>query len=399
MAQRVVLAYSGGLDTSFCIPYLKEQGYAVTTVTADTGGFSAEELTQLEQRANALGAERHVTIDLKEELYQRFVSYVIKGNVLRGQVYPLCVGAERGIQAEALVKVAKSIGASAVAHGCTGAGNDQVRFDVSIRSLASDLTILAPIRELALSREEEVRRLAAWGVSFPVEKKKYSINQGILGTTIGGGATHEAWQAIPEEAWVMTKGAIENPPPPEELVIEWDQGLPIALGGQRVAAAESHALLVALNERAGRFGIGRGVHLGDTVLGIKGRIAFEAPGASVLIHAHRELEKLVLTKWQLIVKEQVSQTYGMLLHEGQYFNPVMRDMEALLDSSQRLVSGETRVRLAPGQAMVEGVRSPHSLMDARATYGEGARLWNGGHAEGFCLISGVQSMLAGARQR
>lgn len=399
MAQRVVLAYSGGLDTSFCIPYLKEQGYAVTTVTADTGGFSAEELAQLEQRANALGAERHVTIDLKEELYQRFVSYVIKGNVLRGQVYPLCVGAERGIQAEALVKVAKSIGASAVAHGCTGAGNDQVRFDVSIRSLASDLTILAPIRELALSREEEVRRLAAWGVSFPVEKKKYSINQGILGTTIGGGATHEAWQAIPEEAWVMTKGAIENPPPPEELVIEWDQGLPIALGGQRVAAAESHALLVALNERAGRFGIGRGVHLGDTVLGIKGRIAFEAPGASVLIHAHRELEKLVLTKWQLIVKEQVSQTYGMLLHEGQYFNPVMRDMEALLDSSQRLVSGETRVRLAPGQAMVEGVRSRHSLMDARATYGEGARLWNGGHAEGFCLISGVQSMLAGARQR
>lgn len=399
MAQRVVLAYSGGLDTSFCIPYLKEQGYAVTTVTADTGGFSAEELAQLEQRANALGAERHVTIDLKEELYQRFVSYVIKGNVLRGQVYPLCVGAERGIQAEALVKVAKSIGASAVAHGCTGAGNDQVRFDVSIRSLASELTILAPIRELALSREEEVRRLAAWGVSFPVEKKKYSINQGILGTTIGGGATHEAWQAIPEEAWVMTKGAIENPPPPEELVIEWDQGLPIAVGGQRVAAAESHALLVALNERAGRFGIGRGVHLGDTVLGIKGRIAFEAPGASVLIHAHRELEKLVLTKWQLIVKEQVSQTYGMLLHEGQYFNPVMRDMEALLDSSQRLVSGETRVRLAPGQAMVEGVRSPHSLMDARATYGEGARLWNGGHAEGFCLISGVQSMLAGARQR
>lgn len=399
MSRKVVLAYSGGLDTSFCIPYLKEQGYAVTTVTADTGGFSAEELSQIEQRAAHLGVERHVSIDLKEELYERFVSYVIKGNVLRGQAYPLCVGAERGIQAEALVKVAKDVGATVVAHGCTGAGNDQVRFDVSIRSLASDLTILAPIRELSLSREEEVRRLAEWGFSFPLEKKKYSINQGILGTTIGGGATHDAWQSIPEDAWVITKGAIQNPPLAGEVVIEWKEGLPIALDGQPVAATQSHALLVELNERAGRYGIGRGVHLGDTVLGIKGRIAFEAPGASVLIQAHRELEKLVLTKWQLIVKEQVSQTYGMLLHEGQYFNPVMRDIEALLDSSQRLVSGETRVRLVPGQATVEGVRSPHSLMDARATYGEGARLWSGGHAEGFCLISGVQSMFAGARQR
>ena len=392
--KKFALAYSGGLDTSFCIPYLREQGFSVFTVTADTGGFSESELASIGARAKELGAIEHRVVDLRESLYRRFVSYVIKGNILRGQVYPLCVGVERGIQAEALVQFAHEIGADTVAHGCTGAGNDQVRFDVSIRSIDGRLKVIAPIRELALSREEELARLKAWGIDFPATKKKYSINQGILGTTIGGGETHDAWSDIPEEAWVNTASPAKAPEQFEDIVLRFERGELVALNA---SPCSGFGALVELNSRAGRHGVGRGIHIGDTVLGIKGRIAFEAPGAVTAIAAHRELEKLVLTKWQAAVKDQASATYGMLLHEGQYFNPVMRDIEALLDSSQVLVTGEARVRWHKGQLSVQGVRSPHSLMDARATYGEGAKLWNGAQAEGFCLLNGVQSMLAGAR--
>jgi argininosuccinate synthase len=270
-----------------------------------------------------------------------------------------------------------------------------VRFDVSIRSLDGKLKIIAPIRDLGLSREKELEQLKAWGIDFPAKAKKYSINQGILGTTIGGGETHQSWSSIPEEAWVATVSAENSPAQAEEVVISFEAGLPVALNG---SPCSGYQALNELNRIAAANGVGRGVHLGDTVLGIKGRIAFEAPGALTLINAHRELEKLVLTKWQSMVKEQVCQTYSMLLHEGQYFNPVMRDIEALLDSSQKMVAGEVRVRLHRGQVTVEGVRSPFSLMDARATYGEGAKLWDGVAANGFCLISGVQSMLAGGRR-
>lgn len=395
MKQKIALAYSGGLDTSFCIPFLREQGYDVSTITVDTGGFSDDELAGIAARARSLGAVEHKQIDAKEEVYTRFASYVIKGNLLRGNVYPLCVGVERGVQAEHLVRFAQELRAGAVAHGCTGAGNDQVRFDVSIRSLDGKLKIVAPIRDLGLSREKELEQLKAWGIDFPAKAKKYSINQGILGTTIGGGETHQSWSAIPEEAWVSTVSAEKAPAQAEELVISFEGGLPVALNGKAISG---YRALNELNRVAASHGVGRGVHLGDTVLGIKGRIAFEAPGALTLINAHRELEKLVLTKWQAMVKDQVCQTYSMLLHEGQYFNPVMRDIEALLDSSQKLVAGDVRIRLHKAQVSVEGVRSPFSLMDARATYGEGAKLWDGAAANGFCLISGVQSMLAGGRR-
>jgi len=394
MKEKIALAYSGGLDTSFCIPFLKGQGYDVSTITVDTGGFSDEELAGIAQRARSLGATEHRQVDAREEVYRRFASYVIKGNLLRGNVYPLCVGVERGVQAEHLVRFAEELKAGAVAHGCTGAGNDQVRFDVSIRSLNGKLKIVAPIRDLGLSREAELSQLKEWGIDFPAKAKKYSINQGILGTTIGGGETHNSWSSIPEEAWVSTISAEKAPAVPQEIVISFEGGLPVALDGKAVPGFRA---LNELNVLAAKHGVGRGVHLGDTVLGIKGRIAFEAPGALTLIAAHRELEKLVLTKWQSMVKDQACQTYGMLLHEGQYFNPVMRDIEALIDSSQSLVSGEVRVRLHRAQLSVEGVRSPFSLMDARATYGEGAKLWDGAAANGFCLISGVQSMLAGGR--
>ena len=396
MSSPIALAFSGGLDTSFCVPYLKEEtGRDVWTVTVDTGGFSREELDEVEARSAALGAAGHTTVDAKADLWERALQYLVKGNVLRGGVYPLCVGPERVVQAQALADQAREIGAGAVAHGSTGAGNDQVRFDTALRLLAgADLDVMAPIRSLGLTREASAAYLAERGVHVDPSTTDYSINRGLWGTTIGGKETHRTDGVLPDEAWPDTASPDTAPPDGRRVTIWFEGGVPIALDGE---AMDPVALVETLNRVGAEHGVGRGVHVGDTILGIKGRIAFEAPAALVLIDAHRELEKVVLTKLQLVQKASLGDLYGGLMHEGLYFDPVMRDLEAFLDSSQRRVTGTATVELRRGAHRVLGVASPHSLFDTGvATYGEETALWDGRDAEGFTRIYGLQSRLAAA---
>lgn len=396
--ERLVLAFSGGLDTSFCAVWLRETtGAEVVTVCVDTGGFTPDELREVEERARSLGVRDHRTVDAKKAVYDRFVSYLIKGNGLRGGVYPMCVGAERVVQAEETVKAAHAVGARGVAHGSTGAGNDQVRFDVAIRALDPALEIHAPVRSLNWSREQETAYLRERGIDVPAKTVAYSVNVGLFGTTIGGRETHDPWTMPPEAAYTATVSPEAATAPAEELVISFERGLPRALDGK---AMDGVALLSALNARARPHGVGRGIHVGDTILGVKGRLAFEAPGPLVLVKAHRELEKLVETRWQAHWREMVGGFYGGLLHEGLYHDPVMRDLEAFLDSVNARVSGDVRVRLFRGSYDVVGARSPHSLFDQGvATYGEGAKSWTGDDAAGFAKIYGIPAMLAAARDR
>jgi argininosuccinate synthase len=395
---KCVLAFSGGLDTSFCAVWLRETlGADVTTVCVDTGGFTAAELVAVAARAKQLGVRDHRTVDAKRAVYDRFVSYLIKGNCLRGGVYPMSVGAERVVQAEEVVRVAKEVGATAIAHGSTGAGNDQVRFDVAIRVLDPDLEIHAPVRTLNWSRDQETAYLKERGIDVPPKTVRYSVNVGLFGTTIGGGETHDAWSVPPDSVYTMTRPAAEAEPDAEEVVIAFERGLPTALDG---APGDGVSLVRALNERAGRHGVGRGIHVGDTILGLKGRLAFEAPAPLVLIRAHRELEKLVQTKWQGFWRETLGGFYGGLLHEGLYYDPVMRDVEAFLDHVNEKVTGDVRVRLWRGTYDVVGTRSPHTLfLRDVATYGEGANSWSGADAQGFAKIYGIPSMLAAIRDR
>ncbi|MHC5212498.1 MAG: argininosuccinate synthase [Planctomycetota bacterium] len=394
--KRIVLAFSGGLDTSFCAIWLREQtGAEIVTVCVDTGGFSSEGLAAVAARAESLGCVEHRSVDARADVWRRFVAYLVKGNVLRGGNYPVSVGCERTAQAEAVVRVARELGADAIAHGSTGAGNDQVRFDVALGALAPDLRILTPIRDLNWSREQESEWLSERGVDVPAATVSYSLNEGLFGTTIGGRETHDAWTAPPDEAYTMTVAPEAAEPEAEELVLGFEQGLPVSLDG---AAADGVTLVAALNARARPHGVGRGLHLGDTILGLKGRIAFEAPAPLIMIRAHRELAKLVTTKWQAHWMEQAGVFYGMLLHEGLYYDPAMRDLEALLDSANQRVSGEVRVRLYRGNHDVVGVRSRHSLMNSDiAVYGEGASAWSGAQAAGFARIHGMPSMLAARR--
>ncbi len=387
----MVVAFSGGLDTTFCVRYLKEQQYAVITVTADTGGMSLEELSHIEERAHELGVYAHHTFHVRQELFDRFGTYIIKGNILRGGVYPLCVGSERVIQAEYVVRVAEQYGAQTVCHGCSGAGNDQVRFDTAIKVLNPSLVISAPIRDLALSREATLDFLKDRNIDFPSERKKYSVNQGIFGTTLGGAETHDSWQSIPDYAYVRTVSPQRAPEQIGEIEIGFTQGMPCLLNKKRM---EGYEILEAIDSIGAAHGVGRGYHIGDTVIGIKGRLAFEAPGAMILIAAHRELEKLVLTKWQSHIKEYLCAQYGMLFHEGLWLNPVMRDIEHFIDSTQQKVSGEVRVELFKGTVAVTGCKSPHSLMTSAATYGEGTTLWSAEEVAGFSKLFGLQTVLA-----
>jgi argininosuccinate synthase len=388
----IALAFSGGLDTSFLAVWLREQtGCEVVTVTVDTGAFTQAELDALAARTRELGVTRHRVVDARREVYDRYVSYLIKGDCLRGGTYPVCVGAERTAQAQALVQVAREIGAQGVAHGSTRAGNDQIRFDVAIRALAPELEIHAPIRDLGWSREQESAWLAERGIHIDPHTVAYSINAGLFGTTIGGRETHDTWNVPPESVYTRTASRAEAPAEGQEVVIGFERGLPVALDGRRVDGLEAVA---ALNEIAGRHGVGRGMHLGDTILGVKGRLAFEAPGPLVLIQAHRELEKLVQTRWQAFWRETLGTFYGNLLHEGLYFDPVMRDLEAFLDSVNARVGGDVRVRLQQGLCTVVGTRSPHSLMDPEvAVYGEGAGGWTGEQAAGFARLYGMAAAL------
>jgi argininosuccinate synthase len=382
---KTLLAFSGGLDTSFCVLWLREQGREVHTVTANTGGFSPNELSRIEKLARELGAASHTTIDAREELFRDYLRYLLAGNVLRGGLYPLSVSAERVCQARVVVRQALEIGAGALAHGSTGAGNDQVRFDVAFRTLAPQLQIVTPIRDLALSRAEERRFLSDRGFTFPEKIEQYSINEGMWGTSIGGKETHDAWQTLPEAAY--PGGEIDAALPPRNVTITFERGVP----NDPLQAVEE------LNSIGREYGIGRGVHLGDTILGIKGRVGFEAPAAHLLIAAHRELEKLVLSGKQMFWKEHLGNLYGTLLHEGQFFDPLARDLEAFFESSQTLVSGEVRVRIYPRGFAIEGVRSPHSLMRADASYGEGTSLWTGQEAAAFAKVFGVPQMIAKRR--
>ncbi len=379
---KTLLAFSGGLDTSFCVLWLRDQKHEVHTVTVNTGGFSPNELSRIEKLARDLGAVSHVTIDAREELFRDYLRYLLAGNVLRGGVYPLSVSAERVCQAKRVVRHGLQLCVGALAHGSTSAGNDQVRFDVAFRTLAPQLEIVTPIRDLALSRADERKLLAERGFDFPEKIEQYSINEGMWGTSIGGKETHDSWQHLPDAAY--PGGKIDPKLEPQSLTIAFERGVP----------PDPVATIEKLNAIGRDYGIGRGIHLGDTILGIKGRIGFEAPAAHLLIGAHRELEKLVLTGKQMFWKEHLGNLYGTLLHEGQFFDPLGRDLEAFLESSQLRVSGEVRVKIYPRSFSVEGVRSPHTLMRAEASYGEGTSLWDGREAAAFAKIFGVPQMLA-----
>ncbi|MGE0553948.1 MAG: argininosuccinate synthase [Gemmatimonadales bacterium] len=386
--QPLALAFSGGLDTSYCVPRLSERGFAVHTVYVDTGGATDADLTAIRQQADAVGAVEHHQVDARQAVFDRFVRFLIQGNVLRGEVYPLSVAAERTQQAISLVEMARRIGAQAVAHGSTGAGNDQIRFDIALRVLAPDLAIETPIRDESLSREQTIAYLEARGLPVPPKAGAFSINKGLWGTTWGGGWTHDTWAPPPPELLDPPSDA----PAPRDVVIGWTNGVPTALDGRAVAGAE---LVAELNGLSDAYGIGRNIHVGETALGIKGRIGFEAGAALLLVSAHRELEKLVLTKWQSFWKDHLSRFYGDRLHEGHYFDPALRDVEALITSSQTRVTGETRLRLAAGRYLVTGTRSPYSMMDRSvATYGEENRLWSGDEARAFARIGAIPSFLA-----
>ena len=389
----IILAFSGGLDTSFCVPFLVEtQRQPVITVTVDTGGLEPGAHARLAAHSASLGATDHVTIDAREQLYDDLLSYLIKGNVLRGGVYPLCVGPERVVQARAVAEVARQRGASAIAHGSTGAGNDQIRFDVALRVLAGDIPLLAPVREHGFTREHMAAELASRGHAISAERTTYSINRGLWGTTIGGRETHTTHLPLPDDAYPDTVSPLDAPPAGVTLQLSFEEGLPTAIDGAPLAGV---ALVEALNALGAEHGVGRGMHVGDTILGIKGRVGFEAPAAAILISAHRELEKLVLSRWQSFQKAQLADFYGMLLHEGQYFDPVMRDIEAFVDQSQERVTGTVELQLRQGQVSVLGATSPFSMFDsAVASYGETNALWDGRDAAGFARLYGLQGVLA-----
>ncbi|MBN8588026.1 MAG: argininosuccinate synthase [Rhodothermia bacterium] len=391
--KKIVLAFSGGLDTSFCVPYLKETyGSEVHTAFVDTVGMDSEAQKAIQERALSLGASSHINLDATQDMYDQHIAYMIKGNVLRGGVYPLCVGVERVVQARKVLEHARELGADAVAHGSTGAGNDQVRFDGTMRILADHIKVLTPIRELGLTREASTTFLRERGFTVSDARKDYSINQGLWGTTIGGRETHDSRLPLPDHAYPETVSPLDAPNEPEEISLTFQNGLPVALNGETLDAI---ALIRHLNQVGAKHGVGRDMHVGDTILGIKGRVGFEAPAALMLIKAHQELEKLILTKWQRFQKDHLADFYGMLLHEGQYYDPVMRDIEAFLDSSQKNVTGKVFVRLFKGHFSILGAESAYSMFNTNvATYGETNTLWDARDAEGFTKIYTVQSMLA-----
>jgi argininosuccinate synthase len=384
-AQPIVLAYSGGLDTSFLVPWVAENyNRPVITVTVDTGGIDAQAARTLAERSKALGAIEHHIVDARADYFEQVLRFLIMGNVRRGQLYPLCVGAERVMQAQTIARMARELGTSMIAHGCTAAGNDQVRFEVALRTLAPDLEVLAPVRDKAFKRQDELEYLQRRNLPVPPFGAAYSINRGLWGVTIGGKETLTSGGSIPDSAWVLSKDAFTTPRAPERLTISFSKGRPSALNGQSLTPVDIIERLEALG---GSFAIGRGIHLGDTIIGTKGRVAFEAPAADILLNAHRELEKLVMTPRQQRIKELVAQPYGDLVHEGQLLDPVCRDIEALLLSSQERVTGDVRVLLRPGSLFIEGVESPYSLMTAsKGVYGEAAGEWTATDALGFSKI-------------
>jgi argininosuccinate synthase len=400
MTEPILLAFSGGLDTSFCVPWLKETyGRPVITVTVDTGGIDADGARLLAERARALGAIAHHQIDARAAYFEQVLKFLIMGNVRRGALYPLCVGAERVLQAQTIAQIALTKKATMVAHGCTAAGNDQVRFEVALRTLAPQLEILAPVRDRAFKRPEQLQYLTDRSLPVPPFGAAYSVNRGLWGVTIGGKETLTSEGSIPESAWVLSPHAFDEPRDPSRHAIGFEQGVPARLDGVPLSPV---AIIERLESLAGPYGIGRGIHVGDTVIGTKGRVAFEAPAADVLLTAHRELEKLVLTGKQARIKDSVAQAYGDMVHEGQHLDPACRDIEALLASSQARVTGNVNIVLRAGSLFIEGASSPYSLMAAsKGVYGEAAGEWTPADALGYSkmlALPGIFHQRAGAQK-
>lgn len=385
MKKKAVLAYSGGLDTSYCLVNLtREQDFEVHTVIVNTGGFSPEEIKQIEKRAYELGSSHHETIDITQKYFDDCLRFLIFGNVLKNNTYPLSVSAERMFQSIAIAEYAKQVDAEYIVHGSTGAGNDQIRFDTAFAVIAPKAQIITPIRDERLTRQEEVDYLVSQGIQYSWEKAKYSINVGIWGTSVGGVETLTSHQFLPEEAYPTQLSQTE----PTTLEIGFTKGIPTSLNGIEMNPVD---LIQELNKIGGSYAIGRDTHVGDTILGIKGRVGFEAPAATMIIKAHHLLEKHTLTRWQLLHKDSLANWYGTLLHEAQYLDPVMRDIEAFLESSQNHVTGKVILTLHPYRFDLIGIESPFDMMQSKvATYGEDMDAWDGRDARGFIKIFGNQ---------
>ena len=388
MMDKVVVAYSGGLDTSYCVKYLQnELNLEVHSVLVNTGGFSKEELATVEAKAYEMGVKSHTNQNILETYYQKAIRFMVYGNVLKNNTYPLSVSAERVFQAIEVVEYAKKINAKYIAHGSTGAGNDQVRFDMIFQTLAPNIEIITPIRDLKLSRQEEIEYLKKHGVDYPWSKAKYSINKGIWGTSVGGVETLTSHQALPEEAYPSQLEKTE----PTTIKLSFKKGQLIGLNDEIDSSVNTILKLEAI---ASKYAIGRDIHVGDTIVGIKGRVGFEAAAAVVTIKAHHLLEKHVLSKWQQNLKEQLGSWYGMLLHDGQYFEPVMRNIEAFLESSQETVTGDVFVTLKPYHFSLNGIESAHDLMKSKfGEYGETNKAWSADDAKGFIKILGTANKI------
>ncbi len=392
--KKVLLAFSGGLDTSFAVKYLSEDlGYEVHTAIANTGGFSEEELAAIADKSARLGAASHATLDITQDYYDKSIRYMIAGNVLRNGTYPISVSSERIFQAIATIEYAKKIGADAIAHGSTGAGNDQVRFDLTFQILAPEIEIITPTRDMTLTREYEIEYLKKHGYEADFKKLEYSINKGLWGTSIGGKETLNSSQTLPDEAYPSQVTATE----PESLKLSFEQG---ELTGVNGLHFDDRVEAIREVERIGsRFGIGRDMHIGDTIIGIKGRVGFEAAAPILIIAAHKMLEKHTLTKWQQYWKDQVATWYGMFLHEAQYLEPVMRDIEKMLENSQRNVSGTVEILLRPLSYTLVGVDSPFDLMKTDfGEYGEINKAWSADDVKGFTKILANQMKIYHANQ-
>ncbi|RRJ90242.1 argininosuccinate synthase [Flavobacterium macacae] len=381
--KKIVLAYSGGLDTSYCITYLqKELHYEVHTVLINTGGFDSEELSAIEKRALELGSSNHINLDIVDNYYEKAIKYLVYGNVLKNNTYPLSVSAERVFQAIEAVKYAKKIGANAISHGSTGAGNDQIRFDLIFQTIAPEIEIITPIRDLKLSRQEEVAYLQKNGVDYSWEKAQYSINKGIWGTSVGGKETLTSSEPLPDSAY---PSQLEKTTP-EKVILHFEKGQIVGINNE---FDKPSANIIKLEKLANAFAIGRDIHVGDTIIGIKGRVGFEASAPLIIIKAHHLLEKHTLGKWQQYWKEQLANWYGMLFHEGQFLDPVMRNIEVFLEDTQKMVSGTVTVTLKPYHFSLDGITSPHDLMDSKfGQYGEVNNAWTADDAKGFIKILG-----------
>ena len=384
---KVVLAYSGGLDTSFCLKKLIDEGFDVHPILINTGGFTKSDLKLIKYNSKVIGSNNFQCIDAEKDFYQKIIRFLVYGNILKNSTYPLSVSSERIIQAIEIIKYAKKIKASSIAHGSTGAGNDQVRFDLIFQILSSDIKIITPIRDNKISREEEISFLKKNGIELNWDEKKYSINKGLWGTSIGGKETLGSRHNIPENAYPSKVDKKKE----ENISLTFKKGEIVAVNNIKASPIEN---IKKIEKIASKFGVGRDTHVGDTIIGIKGRVGFEAAAPILIIKAHHLLEKHTLTKWQLIYKEQLCINYGLLLHEGQYLDPVMRDMEEFLISSQKNVSGDVFIKLNPYRYELIGIKSKFDLMDSKfGNYGEMNKKWSADEVKGFIKILSNQNKI------